>query len=154
MSRWVGFFIFAVFGLALLWSGLQMPVHLRAVDGIVLRNAGKDTPSLVDGGLALVTSNQLGAAQLFLAAVRSAWITNSPLLSEAVDNLAVRQPDMKSPGRFGDLIQSNPRIAVANTRQPIPQATRRSSLSSGERRRCSSQEAPRQRSPADRRAGR
>src|SRR6187399_1927316 len=103
MSRWAGFLIFAIVGLALFWCGLQMPVHLRAVDGVVLRKAGNDTPSLVDKGAALAANNQLGAAQLFLAAARSAWITNSHSLSDAIENLSTRKSSAKESARFGDL---------------------------------------------------
>ena len=116
MSRWVGFFIFAIFGLALFWCGLQMPVHLRAVDPAVLQKAGRDTPSLVDGGLSLVANGQLGPAQLFLAAARSAWITNSHELSDAVDNLAVRQPSPTLPSILTNLPTANP--PTATTKEP------------------------------------
>ena len=105
MSRWVSFLIFAIIGLALFWCGLQMPAHLRAVDGVVLRKIGSGTPSLVDQGVMLTQSNQLGAAQLFLAAARTAWISNSPALSEAVESLAARQSTMPPAGHFGDLLQ-------------------------------------------------
>ena len=113
MSRWVGFLIFAILGLALFWCGLQMPVHLRAVDGVVLRKAGMDTPSLVDKGATLAASNQLGAAQLLLAAARSAWITNSHSLSDAIENPATRQPGVTKSARFGDLVQANPKESFA-----------------------------------------
>jgi len=113
MSRWVGFLIFAIVGLALFWCGLQMPVHLRAVDGVVLRKAGNDTPSLVEKGTALAANNQPGAAQLFLAAARSAWLTNSHTLSDAIENLNARQSGAKQPARFGDLLQPNPRESFA-----------------------------------------
>lgn len=122
MNRWVGFFVFAIIGLALFWCGLQMPVHLRAVDGALLQQAGKDTPSLVEGGLSLATNNQLGAAQLFLAAARSAWITNSHELSAVVDNLAVHQPTSMRSSRFGDLLTSNPptgTLQERNAPQPV-----------------------------------
>lgn len=113
MSRWVGFLIFAIVGLALFWCGLQMPVHLRAVDGAVLRKAGIDTPSLVDKGTAFAASNQSGVAQLFLAAARSALIANSHTLSDAMENPNTRQPGSKKSPRFGDLLQPNPREAFA-----------------------------------------
>lgn len=112
MSRWSGFLIFAILGLALFWCGLQMPVHLRAVDAVVLRKAGTDTPSLVDKGAVLAANQQLGAAQLFLAAARSAWITNSHVLSDAIENPGPRQP-AKPSTRFGDLLQATPKESFA-----------------------------------------
>ena len=92
MLRWVGLIVCVILGLALLFCGLQVPVHLRAVDAVVLEEAGTGTPSLVDGGLSLVKGNQLGAAQLFLAAAQSAGIADSQKLDDAVDALATRQP--------------------------------------------------------------
>src|SRR5262245_42362185 len=113
MSRWIGFLIFAIVGLALFWCGLLMPVHLRAVDGVVLRKAGDNTPSLVDKGATLAASNQLGGAQLFLAAALSALITNSHSLSDAIGNLNTRQFSAKKSARFGDLLQPNPKEPFA-----------------------------------------
>src|SRR5437773_504739 len=98
MTRWIGFLGCAIFGLALLFCGLQVPAHLRAVDAIVLQMAGTGTPSLIDGGLSLVKKNQLGAAQLFLAAAQSAGIAESDKLDVAVDDLATRQPASRVSG--------------------------------------------------------
>jgi len=121
MSRWVSFLIFAILGLALFWCGLQMPVHLRAVDGVVLRKAGNDTPSLVEKGTALAANNQLGAAQLFLAAARSAWITNSHTLGDAIENFTARPSGQKNSARFADLLQPTTRV-TANGHQSSPPA--------------------------------
>src|SRR5438093_9172878 len=98
MTRWVGFFGCAIFGLALLFTGLQVPAHLRAVDVIVLQRAGRGSPSLIEGGFSLVQKNQLGAAQLFVAAAQSAGIADSDKLDEAVDDLATRQPGLRVSG--------------------------------------------------------
>lgn len=84
-----------------------MPVHLRAVDGVVLRRAGKGTPSLVDAGLSLAANHQLGAARQFLAAARSAWITNSPTLNEAVDALAAQPSETKTSSRIAGWLAAN-----------------------------------------------
>jgi hypothetical protein len=112
MSRWGVSSILAILGLLLLFCGLQVPAHLRAVDGIALQRTGKGTPPLIDTGLALVKSNQLGAAQLFAIAAGNAWIKNSHKLGEAVDNLARQQPTLEisgsiESGRGGALFESS-----------------------------------------------
>jgi len=119
MSRWVGFIVCAIFGLAMLFCGLQVPLHLRAVDAIVLQKAGTGTRSLIDRGLSLVRNDQLGAAQLFLAAAQSAGIADSDKLDEAVDDLATRQPALRIHGRaekgpLDTLLQSNQAVSPAS----------------------------------------
>jgi formate/nitrite transporter FocA (FNT family) len=119
MSRWVGFFVCAIFGLAMLFCGLQVPVHLRAVDAIVLQKAGAGTRSLIDRGLSLIKNDQLGAAQLFLAAAQNAGIADSDKLDEAVDDLATRQPTLRihgraEKGRLDALLQSNQAVTHAD----------------------------------------
>jgi hypothetical protein len=127
MSRWFGFVVCAMFGLAMLFCGLQVPAHLRAVDAIVLQKAGRGTPSLVEGGLALVKQNQLGAAQLFLAAAQSAWLAESGKLDEAVDDLASRQPALRisgsvEHGALGALLGSDRATPKSNAGQPALRA--------------------------------
>lgn len=100
MRRWLGFLSCALASLVVIVCGLQVPAHLRAVDAMVLQTAGQNTPSLVDRGLTLASSNELGAAQLLLAAARAAWISNSTELAEAVDALANQQPALNIPGRM------------------------------------------------------
>jgi len=95
-----------------------MPAHLRAVDGVVLQRAGRDTPSLVDAGLLLATNHQLGAARQFLAAARSAWITNSPVLGEAVDVLAGQPLAAKSPSRITGWLRTNSTVSPAGQSSP------------------------------------
>ncbi len=120
MSRWIGFLICAILGLVMLFGGLLVPAHLRAVDASVLQRAGRNTPSLVGEGLMLVKRDQLGAAQMYLAAARSTWfITNSVQLSEAVDDLARQRPDLRIPGSaesgsVGALLRSNTGTAGSN----------------------------------------
>jgi len=112
MNRWVISCILAVLGLLMLFCGLQIPAHLRAVDGITLQKIGSGTPSVVDTGLALVKSNQLGAAQLFAIAAGNAWIKDSHRLGEAVDTLVRQQPALEisgsiESGRVGALLDSS-----------------------------------------------
>lgn len=99
MFRWAGFFICIILGLALLLFGLLLPSHLRAVDTVVLRLAGREGPTLVDAGLALVQQRQAGAAQLVALAAQRAWITNAHQLSAAVNDLVRREPALTIVGR-------------------------------------------------------
>jgi len=113
MSRWIGFLICAILGLVIFFGGLLVPAHLRAVDVSVLQRAGRSSPSLVVEGLAQVKRNQLGTAQMYLAAAQSArFSTNSVQLSEAVHDLARQRPDLRvsgsaESGSVGALIRSN-----------------------------------------------
>jgi hypothetical protein len=129
MSRWFIFLICLVAGLALLLGGLLLPAHLRAVDAVVLHKAGRGTPSLIDGGQALVQSKQLGAAQLFATAAQRAWIPNAHQLEKAVAELARREPALKilggaEPGRLGALLlpdAGDPKARAADpVTSPIP----------------------------------
>ena len=127
MSRWVSFFVCAILGLAMLFFGLLVPAHLRAVDAVVLQKAGTGSPSLIGGGLSLVKNNQLGAAQFFLAAAQSTGIADSDKLDEAVDDLATRQPALRisgsaEKGRLGALLESNQGTSVTNASQPALRA--------------------------------
>ena len=54
MSRWVWFSLCIIVGLVMLVCGLQMPVHLRALDESIVERAGRNTTSLTDRGLELV----------------------------------------------------------------------------------------------------
>ena len=56
--------ICTVFGLALLLGGWLMPAHLRAIESPVLKQAGRNTPTVTGHGLELVRAGQLGPAEL------------------------------------------------------------------------------------------
>src|SRR5947199_2920303 len=88
MNRWFWFLICAVLGVGLLFCGLMVPVHLRAVDASVLAQAGRNTPGLVETGLSLVQEKQLGAADLILEAADRHNIPNRDRLAAAIDQLA------------------------------------------------------------------
>ena len=98
MIRWVSFLVCLTLGLGMICCGLQVPAHLRAVDAIVLQKVGQVTPSLIVEGLSLVKTQQLGAAQLFLAAAKNAGIAEGNKLAEAVDDLARQQPALQTSG--------------------------------------------------------
>src|SRR4051812_4279954 len=88
MNRWVWFLICAVLGVVLLFSGLLVPVHLRAVDTSVLAQAGRNTPGLVDTGLSLIQQKQLGAADLVLDTADRENVPVRDRLAVAIDQLA------------------------------------------------------------------
>ena len=98
MIRWVGFLICGLLGLGGLFLGLLVPAHLRTVDVVVLQQAGRGTPSLIEAGLTLVTNRQLGGAQLLLAAAERHVPASADRLAAAVAELARRQPALQISG--------------------------------------------------------
>ncbi|HEV2694924.1 MAG TPA: hypothetical protein VG347_18670 [Verrucomicrobiae bacterium] len=69
--RLVNFLLCAVFGLALLVGGLLIPAHLRALDGVVLKSAGRGGQSVADEAKAAADKDRLGVAQLLLQASKN-----------------------------------------------------------------------------------
>jgi hypothetical protein len=92
-NRWLKIVLCGLAGLALLIDGLLIPAHLRAVESCVLERAGKSTARLPDKGLALVSNNQLGAAEMLLRAGIEEHVPGLAPLSQAVTNLAAQHPD-------------------------------------------------------------
>jgi hypothetical protein len=76
----------------MLVCGLLVPAHLRAVDVSVIQRAGRNTPALIEQGLALVNENKLVAAQLLLQAAQSEKLTGLDKLGLAITNSARRHP--------------------------------------------------------------
>ena len=94
MRRVLQISVCVVLGLLALATGLLLPTHLRAVDVSVIKRAGRNTPSLMERGLELVSDRKLGAAQLLLDAAKRQEIPGIEALGLAVANLAARQPDL------------------------------------------------------------
>src|SRR5579872_1026601 len=92
MSRWAWFLGCAILGLVMLVCGWLVPMHLRAVDASVLQKAGRNTPALVEQGLALAREKKLGAAQLLSQAAQQKGIPGREKLGLAVANLTAQQP--------------------------------------------------------------
>ena len=69
-----------------------MPAHLRAVDASVLQEAGRNTPALIEQGLALVRQDKLGAAQLLLQAGQEEGLPDRQRLGLAITNSAAQHP--------------------------------------------------------------
>ena len=93
MSRWLWFLVCGFLGLLLLAGGYLLPVHLRAVDTLVLQRAGRRTPSLIDTGLSLLKQRRLGAANLILEAGLKEKLPRCESLALAISNLAAQHPD-------------------------------------------------------------
>ena len=92
MSRLTGFVLWVIPALLLLICGLVVPAHLRAVDGSVLREAGRRTMPLIEQGMALVKQNKLGAAQLLLVAAQTEGLPDRQRLGLAITNAAMGHP--------------------------------------------------------------
>ena len=98
MKRWVWFLVCAILGLVSLVCGLLVPAHLRAVDASVIRQAGRNTPTLLELGRALVSDNNLGAAQLISDAAEQEKLPDRDNLNLAIGNLAARNPELQTWG--------------------------------------------------------
>ena len=92
MRRWIWFSVCALAGIVLVAGGLLVPAHLRATEASVLAKAGRNSPTLVDQGLALVRDRQLGAAELIWHASKQEWLLRHEELGVAVNNLAQQHP--------------------------------------------------------------
>jgi len=92
MNRWLKFFACVALGLVMLFCGLLMPVHLRAVDDRVVQQAGHGTPSLVEQGQALVNEQNLGVARMYLQAAQVEKISGWDQLGLAITNAAQQHP--------------------------------------------------------------
>ena len=99
MNRVVWLVVCALLGLVALVCGLLVPAHLRAVDGGVLAQAGAHTPSLMERGLSLVDSNELGAAELLFDAAEAQRLPGREKLAGATARLAVHVPALRLWGR-------------------------------------------------------
>jgi hypothetical protein len=108
------FLIYTVLGLVLLAGGWLVPAHLRAVDAGVVQRAGRNTPGLVEQGLALVNGQRLGAAQLLLQTAQAEKISGWEKLGLAVTNLAQQHPAWQVWGggdsRSSRLFESDPSL--------------------------------------------
>jgi hypothetical protein len=92
INRWTWFVICIVFGLLLMVCGWLMPVHLRAVEAPLLRQAGRNTPSLTSRGTDLLRGGELGAAEMFLRAPAQLKKHEVETLADAVDTTARQFP--------------------------------------------------------------
>ncbi|MEO6034224.1 MAG: hypothetical protein ABIQ35_03115 [Verrucomicrobiota bacterium] len=94
MKRWVYFWLCVLASSALLVGAWLMPVHLRAMDSVVILRAGIDSPSLVDRGLALVRENKPGAAEMLWQAAEREQIPGRAKLRAAIAESYRARPDL------------------------------------------------------------
>ena len=117
MSRWVWFWVCVIVALVMLLCGLQMPIHLRAVDDSVLQKAGWNSRSLVEQGVALVRADKLGAALLISQTSERYQLPGWQKLNQDVAELARQHPGWVVWGgpepRFESIFESD-----ANLRNP------------------------------------
>src|SRR6266446_3220910 len=121
MSRWVWFWVCASVGLVLVVCGWLVPAHLRAVAASVLHAAGKNTPALVQQGLALVSQQNLGAAQLLLLAAREEGLPERGELGVAVLDLATKHPELQVWGSAEPPLESLFGVPSTSPGQPAAQ---------------------------------
>ena len=95
MKRWISFTLCLVLGLLLLLCGCLIPAHLRAVEEPVLKEAGRNSTSLVGRGVSLVHIGQYGAGELILRAAQSAQLPDTNELSAAIETQAKKYPASK-----------------------------------------------------------
>lgn len=90
MRRWFFLCFCAVCGVVLLLVGLLVPVHIRAVDSSVIKQAGKETTTVVEEGMTLVKEGKHGAAQMFLLTAKMENIPGSDKLEQAIAGLVAQ----------------------------------------------------------------
>jgi hypothetical protein len=95
MNRWVSSILCAVLGLLLLLCGWLIPAHLRAVEQPVLKQAGRNSTSLVGRGVSLVHIGQFGAGEIILRAAQRAQLRDTNELASALDSEAKKAPALK-----------------------------------------------------------
>lgn len=92
MSRWIWFTFCALLGLVMLLCGWLMPVHVRAIEPAVLKQAGRNTPSLATRASELVRAGDLGPAELLARAAQNTK------LSAEVETAAKEYPSVNAWG--------------------------------------------------------
>src|ERR1700685_3265453 len=85
-NRWVWFVLCIAFA-GLMWlCGWVIPMHLRAIEPVVLRRAGFESPSLVDRGIEFARDKHPESARLMLQAAQKENITGAGEVALALSN--------------------------------------------------------------------
>ncbi len=80
-------------GIVLLVGSWTLPVNLKSLSPVLLREAGRGTPSLTDFGVQLVESEKPGPAALVLAAAQAVGDPQTARLAEALKTFGERQQE-------------------------------------------------------------
>jgi hypothetical protein len=78
-------------GVVLLVGSWTLPVNLKSLSPVLLREAGRGTPTLTDFGLQLVESEKPGPAAMILAAAEKVGDPGAPRLANALTAFGERQ---------------------------------------------------------------
>lgn len=78
-------------GVVLLAGAWSLPINLKSISPTLLREAGRDTPSLTDFGQQLVESEKPGPAALVLAAAQAVGDPHAPRLAATLAAFSARQ---------------------------------------------------------------
>ena len=117
MNRSIWVLACVVLGLTMLFCGLTVPAHLRAVDSSIIERAGRNTPALVEQGLALARAKQVGPAEMVAKAARAERISGYPTIDELIGTLTAPDPALKFWGapapQFAAAVQSSNDLQTA-----------------------------------------
>jgi len=108
-------------GVLLLAGSWTLPVNLKSLNPLFLREAGKGTPSLSDFGRQLVESEKPGPAELVLAAAKMVGDPDATRLGLALDTFAARQKEFMAWGGWDPLFDSISSLpSVAGQKGSVP----------------------------------
>jgi hypothetical protein len=111
-SRSAGWLFWLVLGLGLLLTAWLLPVNVKSLNTALLREAGRDTPTVAQFGRQLLDLDKPGPAELALAAARKVGDPGVPTLAAAYENYAQNHRDMMPWGGWDVALE--PLVAVRN----------------------------------------
>lgn len=94
MQRVVWIIVLVGFGLMLVFCGLLVPAHLRAVDAAVIEQAGVGTRSLIEEGYSLLSLEKEGPARLFWQVAQAEKAAGHEKLGLALTNFTDSHPGL------------------------------------------------------------
>lgn len=80
-------------GVLLLVGAWMVPVNIGSITPSVLKQAGRETPSVAVFGKQILDSEKLGPAQLVLAAARLVDDPKAPMLDRSIRDVITRRPE-------------------------------------------------------------
>ena len=85
--------LWLTFGVILLVGAWLIPVNLKSITPSLLREAGRESPSVAEFGLQLLESEKLGSAQLVLSAAQLVDDKAASALDRNIRDLSTRRPE-------------------------------------------------------------